>query len=126
MFGLLYIYIGLGGVCGSLFRYLLATVTGHFWMFDFPLGTLIINITGAFILGWFTARFVMRQKMHPYVLTAFTSGVVGSYTTFSTLCTDTVKLIDQGAYLLSLLYIFLSLIGGLLFVKMGLLLGSKS
>lgn len=126
MFRLLYFYIGLGGVAGSLFRYFLSFLTGIIWKVDFPLGTLIINISGAFILGWFTARYVMRQKLNPYFLTAFTSGVVGSYTTFSTFCTDTVKLVDHGAYGLSLLYILASLFGGLIFVRMGLRIGGKS
>ena len=68
----------------------------------------------------------MRQKLNPYFLTAFTSGVVGSYTTFSTLCTDTVKLVDHGAYGISFVYILGSLFGGLIFVRMGLTLGGKS
>jgi len=126
VFHLLYFYIGLGGVIGSLFRYFLAALTGNLFPLHFPFGTLIINISGAFILGWFTARYVLRQKLHPYFLTAFTSGVVGSYTTFSTFCTDTVKLIDNGELGLSLFYVLTSLVGGLVFVRMGLKLGGKS
>jgi CrcB protein len=122
---LIYLFIGIGGVVGSLFRYLIAIMTSLLWQGNFPVGTLIINLTGAFLLGWFTNRFVVGKKFHPYFLTSFTSGVVGSYTTFSTFCLDTVKLIDQGAYFSGILYIAGSLLGGLLFVKMGLMLGEK-
>jgi CrcB protein len=126
VFCLIYLFIGIGGIVGSLLRYCLATVTSYLWNEDFPLGTLLINVTGAFLLGWFTNRFVVRQKLHPYFLTAFTSGVVGSYTTFSTFCVDTVKLIEQGAYISGLLYMAASLFGGLLFVKLGMRLGEKN
>jgi fluoride exporter len=126
VFCLIYLFIGIGGIVGSLLRYCLASVISYFWNENFPLGTLLINVTGAFLLGWFTNRFVARQKLHPYFLTAFTSGVVGSYTTFSTFCVDTVKLIEQGAYISGLLYMAASLFCGLLFVKLGMRLGEKN
>lgn len=123
---MLYLFVGIGGIVGSLLRYGLAEVTTYLWNTEFPLGTLLINVTGAFLLGWFTTRFVIRQKLHPYFLTAFTSGVVGSYTTFSTFCMDAVKLIEHGADIPGMLYIGASLLGGLLSVKLGMTLGEKN
>jgi fluoride exporter len=126
---LLYLFAGLGGVAGSLFRYILSVIIGQFWGGEFPIGTLFINLTGAFLLGWVTNLLVIPKKLPPQLLTALTTGVIGSYTTFSTFCYETVELFDKGEFLLGCLYIAVSVYGGLFFVKAGMKLsdyGKKS
>jgi len=116
---LVYIFVGLGGVAGSLLRYFLSILSAHFWGSEFPIGTLFINLTGSFFLGWMTNSLVVPKKLHPYFLTALTTGVVGSYTTFSTFCYEMVHLFETRKYLFGLLYMIISLFGGLFFVKAG-------
>lgn len=116
---LVYFFVGLGGMAGSLLRYLLSILAVHFWGNEFPIGTLFINLTGSFFLGWMTTALVIPKKLHPYLLSALTTGVIGSYTTFSTFCYETVHLFETKEYLFGFLYMFISLIGGLFFVRAG-------
>ncbi|WHY75649.1 fluoride efflux transporter CrcB [Neobacillus sp. WH10] len=120
---MVYIFVGLGGVTGSLLRYFLSILTVHFLGKEFPIGTLFINLTGSFFLGWMTNSLVVRKKLHPYLLTALTTGVIGSYTTFSTFCYETVHLFETRKYIFGLLYMIISFFGGLFFVKAGKKIG---
>jgi CrcB protein len=117
---LVYLLVGIGGVVGSLLRYLLSILAMNFSGAGFPIGTLFINLTGSFLLGWVTSQFVIPKKLHPYLLTGLTTGVIGSYTTFSTFCYETVHLIESKEYLWGFLYMFISLVGGLFFVRIGM------
>lgn len=123
---LVYLFVGVGGVLGSLFRYLVSEMAINIWNPGFPFGTLIINLTGAFLLGWVTSRLITPGKFDHAILTAFSTGVIGSYTTFSTFCLETVRLLDSRAYFTGILYITLSLTGGLLLVHLGMQTGSRA
>ena len=122
---MIYFLVGLGGIAGSLFRYLLSVMAVAIWGKEFPIGTLFINVTGAFLLGFMTNYFVGSTKINPYLNTALTTGVIGSYTTFSTFCFETVHLFETGKIIFGVFYLFASLLGGLLFVKAGMKLGEQ-
>lgn len=122
---MVYFFVGLGGIAGSLLRYGLSMLVVQLWGHEFPVSTLLINITGSFLLGWMTSKYILPKKGHPYLLTALSTGVIGSYTTFSTFCLETVQLIKTNHYLLAFLYIAISSIGGLLFVRLGHGLGER-
>jgi CrcB protein len=125
VFFLLYLFIGIGGIIGSMLRYLVSILAVQIWGKDFPLGTLLINLSGSFFLGWFTSAIVNQKKMHPYILTAISTGIVGSYTTFSTFCFETVHLLQMENYLKAFFYLLLSLFGGLFFVRLGVNVGEQ-
>lgn len=108
-----YLYVGIGGLIGSLLRYFLYSISVFLWGHTFPLGTLITNIIGAFLLGIFTNNFASQNKISPQLKLAISTGAIGSFTTLSTLSTDVVQLLNQGTYLLAFLYVLLSLTGGL-------------
>lgn len=122
---MVYFFVGIGGIVGSMLRYILSILAVDIWGKGFPLGTLLINLSGAFILGWLTSRVVVPKKLPPYLLTALSTGVIGSYTTFSTFCMETVNLIESADYIKGFFYIIISLIGGLFFVRMGMNLGEQ-
>jgi fluoride exporter len=122
---LIYFFIGIGGIVGSLLRYFLSIIASGLWGKGFPFGTLLINLSGSFILGWFSSRFLVPKKLHPYILSAISTGIIGSYTTFSTFCIEAVHLIENEAYIKGFLYVITSLFGGLLFVRMGMELGKR-
>jgi CrcB protein len=123
---LIYFLVGLGGVVGSLLRYLLSVFAVVVWGKEFPIGTLLINLTGSFLLGFMTNHVVSSNKIHPYLFTALTTGVIGSYTTFSTFCFETVHLLETGKYIFGFLYLIVSLFGGLFLVKAGMLLSEQA
>ncbi|MED3564296.1 fluoride efflux transporter CrcB [Bacillus xiapuensis] len=123
---MVYLFVGMGGIIGSLLRYALSLLAEDIWGDRFPIGTLLINLTGAFLLGWFTTRFGDSKRLHPYLITAFSTGVIGSYTTFSTFCLETVRLLEAEDYFKGMIYILLSLFGGLLFVKLGQNFGKET
>lgn len=126
MCDLIYFLVGLGGVVGSLLRYLLSVFAEVVWGKEFPIGTLLINLSGSFLLGFMTNHVVSSNKIHPYLFTALTTGVIGSYTTFSTFCFETVHLLETGKYIFGFLYLIVSLCGGLFLAKTGMLLSEQA
>ncbi|MDP4164454.1 MAG: fluoride efflux transporter CrcB [Bacillota bacterium] len=120
---MIYVYVGIGGVAGSLLRFGISSLVGAFTVGEYPIGTLIINLSGSFLLGWISARYVKPKIIKPEVAGLITSGLIGSYTTFSTFSVETVKLMNNGNWLFALSYVVCSLVGGLMLVRWGLLTG---
>lgn len=118
-----YVYIGLGGMAGSLLRYLISIVSIHLFaaepMHSFPFGTLITNISGAFFLGFLTKKASQSRNLNPNFILAIGTGAIGSFTTLSTFSIETVLLIEENAYLCAFLYIITSAIGGSLAAYLG-------
>ncbi|MCQ6281039.1 fluoride efflux transporter CrcB [Bacillus sp. EB600] len=92
---MVYIFVGIAGVLGSLSRYYLGLSIGTWWHHDFPLPTLSINLIGCFILSWLTMYISRLNLLHPYLVTGIGTGFIGSFTTFSTFSVETVKLIHS-------------------------------
>lgn len=76
------IYIFIGGGIGSILRYLISINTQKLWKIDnFPLGTLLVNTLGCFMIGIFTSYLVKNDDNLKYF---FITGLCGGFTTFST------------------------------------------
>lgn len=116
---MLYILIGIGGVIGSLLRYYVSILSIRLLGNAFPFGTLFVNLTGAFILGWLTKNLTNHRRIHPYLVSAIGTGVIGSYTTFSTLSVETITFLNNGQMLKAFLYICISLFGGFALAYLG-------
>ncbi|RDZ18262.1 fluoride efflux transporter CrcB [Priestia megaterium] len=121
-----YLLVGIGGIVGSLLRYYLGVFTHSWWGYDFPLGTLIINLIGCFVLGWFTYHIIKMKIFHPHILAGIGTGLVGSFTTISTFSVETVTLIQHGLWIFALLYVALSLFDGLLMSWLGYQVGHRA
>ncbi|WP_059170750.1 fluoride efflux transporter CrcB [Bacillus sp. FJAT-27445] len=117
MVKLTYLFVGLGGAIGSILRYYLSYL--HAPESVMPYGTLLVNLSGSFLLGWFTARFGTFKKLHPHLSAAFSTGLLGSYTTFSTFCLELVKLLETGHYFYTLAYLVISFAGGIVLAWLG-------
>lgn len=115
---MIYITIGLFGMIGALLRYYLGITIDIWWVYSFPLGTLMINCLGALILGWFTF-YITQLKLPEWFRLGFGIGLIGSFTTFSTFSVETTTLLSNGLIFNALLYVLLSLLGGLLFSFLG-------
>ncbi|WP_315907203.1 fluoride efflux transporter CrcB [Priestia koreensis] len=120
------LFVGIGGIIGSLLRYYTGVFTHTWWGSEFPLGTLLINLIGSFFLGWFTYRIIKRNVLHPAIATGIGTGIVGAFTTFSTFSVETVTLMKAQLWGFALLYVLISAIGGLLMSWAGCKLGSQS
>ncbi|KYD10068.1 fluoride efflux transporter CrcB [Heyndrickxia sporothermodurans] len=120
-----YLFVGIAGILGASLRYLIGIYFNHWWLYDFPLATFLTNMAGSFILGWITT-FVPRLKfLHPYMITAIGTGLIGSFTTFSTFSVETVQLVMNAKWAIAIGYVLLSLWGGLLFSWCGFNLGTS-
>lgn len=111
----LYLYLAAGGVVGVLSRYQLGVwlTPTHRTGSAFPLATLVINITGSFLLG-FLMRFLADIDVSREVRMMLVVGLCGGYTTFSTFSYEMMTLLREGAWGSAFLYTFLSLMGSLL------------
>jgi CrcB protein len=103
-----YVVVGIGGVLGSLARYSLGKYITEKSKSRFPIGTFIINITGAFLLGLVNSR--ISQASIYYSLLG--DGFLGAYTTFSTFMYEGFKLFEDSKALNACCYIGLSIILG--------------
>lgn len=107
---LTYLALGLGGGIGTIARYVVnGLVSKHFE--TFPMGTLVINVSGSFIISFF-ATFTEpegRWLVSPTFRTFFMVGICGGYTTFSSFSLQTLNLASDGEWLYAGLNASLSL-----------------
>jgi CrcB protein len=94
--GIFILAVALGGALGSVMRYLVGIGAGKAFGTDFPWGTLIINITGSFVMGVFAGLFATRWNLPQAARIFLTVGICGGYTTFSTFSLDAFYLIERG------------------------------
>lgn len=111
--------IALGGALGALSRYGLGFWISSKWNQGFPLGTFIINITGAFLLGFLNIVFIEKLTISPLWRLGIGIGFLGAYTTFSTFGYEVIMLIEGGSLVTAGLYTLLSVIIGFAGVAMG-------
>jgi len=112
--------VGLFGIVGAVLRYLIGEWAQNWWPSSaFPTGTLIINLTGCLLLGWFSSWAAFKPGLPAWFRTGFGTGFVGAYTTFSTFSAETVTLLQGEHFGLAALYVLTSLIGGLAFAGLG-------
>ena len=95
-----YLWIALGAVVGAGARYFLGGFIAKILPSSFPYGTLIINITGSLLLGFFLAWTSERVLIDPRWRLLIAIGFCGSYTTFSGYAFETFALVEQGQWLL--------------------------
>jgi CrcB protein len=119
------ILVGLvvAGACGALLRYEVELHVRRRLGPAFPYGTLLINVTGAFVLGLLTGL-AAHDGVPSDVVTVVGTGLLGAYTTFSTFAYDTVALAEQGRVARAAVNVGASLGVGLGAAALGLLVGS--
>lgn len=118
-----FLIISLGAILGANARYWLGGWAAERFGTTFPYGTLIINLTGSLILGFFITQVMERFLVDPRWRLLVAIGFLGAYTTFSTYTYESVNLILSGQVGLGLLDLFGSSILGAAAVTAGILLG---
>lgn len=115
--------IGAGGFLGAIARYLLAKGVERYFKGTFPLGTLVVNLIGCFILGFILTVTLRKGVMHPDLRLAITTGFIGAFTTFSTFTYETLALFEGSHNLLALGNVLLSVVLGLALGWLGIMAG---
>ena len=113
--------IGLGGFIGAIMRY---GISG--WVYEkvgenFPHGTLVVNLIGSLILGFFMALSESRIQINPVLKVTITIGVLGALTTFSTFSYETFSLLQMGQVQRAFINISVSVLLGLLAIWLGII-----
>jgi CrcB protein len=117
-----YLLIMLGGASGSLARYLTGTAIMERVGGRYPIGTLVVNVSGSFLVGLIMTLLVERWALHPYWRLLLVVGFLGGYTTFSAFEYETFQAIRSGGWWLGLLNVLSSVILGYLAVWCGSML----
>jgi fluoride exporter len=118
-------WVALGGALGSMARYWMAAAVAALTGPQFPWGTLLINILGSFVIGWFGALTGSRGAVSvpPDIRIFVMVGICGGFTTFSAFSLQTLELLQSGEILWAGFYILGSVTLCLLGVWIGALLG---
>lgn len=103
------VFVGLGGLVGSILRYLLGFLPLRHES-GFPLVTLGINVLGAFLLGFIVALAGRSPSLDPRTLLFLKVGLCGGFTTFSTFALEAHGLLSGGKPVVALLYMILSVV----------------
>jgi CrcB protein len=115
-----FLWVGAGGAAGSMARYwvwkVVAPRSG-----GFPWATMAVNLSGSFLLGFLAG--ILAGRLDPTVRFAVFFGVLGGYTTFSTLTVDTVELLRVGEAPSAAANVLISLTAGLAVAWAGVLAG---
>ena len=120
-----FLVVGLGGAVGAMSRYGVALIVATIWKRDFPLATLLINVSGSFILGLFTTFAAERTSFDPMWRLFVATGFVGAYTTFSTFEYETQRLTESGAVWWGALNVITSVVAGFAAVQLGVFLARR-
>jgi fluoride exporter len=103
-------YVAAGSALGGASRYVIGTALQQRFGLAFPVGTLIVNITGSLLLG-FLLRFALgSNQLSPETRIFLTTGFCGGYTTFSTFTYDTAVMFESGQYRRAAFYVTLSVV----------------
>ena len=116
---LTWIGVGVLGAVGSWARFRVGGLVAARRPSAFPLGTLVVNLTGGFLLGGLTGLSVTGEP-----LLVFGTGLLGGYTTFSTWMVEAQRLVEDGAWGLMWLYLLGSMLAGLVTTGIGWLIGA--
>lgn len=118
-----FIWISAGAIAGANLRYWVGDWAAVRWGSNFPFGTLIINLSGSFVLGLIMAMITDHYVMDPRLRLALTIGFLGSYTTFSTYTYESISLLQQGQGWLALFNLIGSSLLGGVFAFVGIWVG---
>ena len=115
--------IGAGGFFGAIARYLVDGFVAERAGGAFPLGTLVVNLSGAFALGLLASLAIERSALPAEIRGPVLIGFLGAYTTFSTWTLESLRLIEVGSWGLALANLAGSVLLGMIAVGAGVVLG---
>jgi fluoride exporter len=105
-----YIYVAIGAAIGGVFRYWMTGAVHKYYIFLFPLGTLVVNFVGSLLLGFIIFYLDVKQLVSPEVKIFLTIGFCGGLTTFSTFSYETFALMQQNEIMQAFLNVILNVV----------------
>ncbi len=114
------VLIGLGGFVGAIARYGLSGLVHRYWQ-TFPAGTLVVNCLGCLVIGVLMSLVEERQLFSVNTRLFLQIGLLGSFTTFSTLGYETMELIQRGEYSLAGISVAANIVLGIGAVALGMI-----
>lgn len=114
-------YIAIGSALGGVSRYLVGGLVQRASGAGFPTGTLVVNVTGSFLLGLFLRYGLETPTLTPELRAFLTIGFCGGYTTFSTFSYEAVALLEDGQWSRAAFYMGASLLLSLAATLLGLM-----
>ena len=115
--------VAVGAGLGGALRFLVSGWAAQRWGAAFPWGTLLVNVSGSFLVGLLVAVSLERDWVDPSLRLFLGTGLLGGYTTFSSLSWDSLNLVHQGLWGQALLNMGGSVLLGLAAAAAGLWLG---
>jgi CrcB protein len=115
--------VAIGGAVGSVARYLIASSIQTAISWEFPLGTVLVNILGCFLIGILYVLLVARPDPRHDLRALLMVGVMGGFTTFSSFSLETVTMAMNGNYAGATLNVVLSVAACLVGTLLGISLG---
>jgi CrcB protein len=117
------VFVGSGA--GGLLRYALGGLIQTWWGPAFPMGTMLVNISGCFAMGFLAAALGGQVPLREEYRLVLLVGVLGGYTTFSSFGRETIVLMEEGAWVRAGAYVLTSVIVGLAAVWLGGVLAGR-
>jgi CrcB protein len=117
------LWIGFGGALGAILRHFMNIAVARLAGSDFPWHTMVINITGSFVMGLLISLMALRWNVSHELKAFLTTGILGGYTTFSAFSLDFALLVERKAYMLAGAYALGSVVVSLIAIFVGLALG---
>lgn len=116
--------VGFGGFIGSIVRYLVSKLNITWVFHAIPMGTLTVNILGSLLIGFILGVFLNSDLLSTNLRLFLVVGFCGGFTTFSSFTNENFMLLQNGQYLTALIYIFGSILLGILSVYVGYLISN--
>ena len=107
------LFVAIGGMLGSVLRYLLSTLMVGLLPYPFPFGTFVVNLIGCFVMGATVSYAERSLWFHQEWRIFITVGLCGGFTTFSAFALENITLLLDKNYLAFVAYVFASVVLGI-------------
>ena len=119
-------YVAAGSAAGGVARYLVSTLVQQRAATPFPVGTLVVNVTGSLAIGILLRYALATPEVTPELRALLATGFCGGYTTFSAFSHETAALLGQGDYRRAAAYVVVSVLASLAATLAGIALAEQA
>jgi CrcB protein len=116
------IAVASGGAFGATLRLLINSSVNKHFAHALPLGTIVVNLLGSFLIGMLFAYFHLNTSLSPHLKTFMITGILGALTTYSTFAIESFFLLEAGDYTHAFINMALNVFGTILLAGIGYVL----